>query len=193
MKKLISVLVAATMALSLAACGAKTESAPAASGESTPASSAASGEAAAVKSGLGIVVNSEVKTEPSADENGKTLAEATAAGVLLDGEGRILDAKIDAIKLDTEFSAKGEVLTEAGELKSKRQLGNDYKMVEYGNATAEWFEQADAFAAFVKGKTAEEVSGMALSETGAPTDADLSAACTINVTDFVSAVTLALA
>ena len=195
MKKLISVLIALSMALSLAACGSKpaestAPSAPASSAEST--SEAAPAEAgSAVKTGLGIVVNSEVKAEPSADENGKTQADATAAAVMLDAEGRILDAKIDAIKLNAEFSAKGEVLTEATELKSKRQLGNDYKMVEFGNAKAEWFEQADAFAAFVKGKTAEEVSALALNEKGAPTDADLAAACTIDVTDFVAAVTAA--
>ena len=48
----------------------------------------------------------------------------------------------------------------------------------------EWNEQAAAFAAYVTGKTAEEVSGIAVGERTQPTDADLASSVTIAIGGF---------
>ena len=61
-------------------------------------------------------------------------------------------------------------------------------MVAYGNAVAEWDAQAAAVAEYVVGKTVEEVKGIALTETGAPADADLAASATISIGGFITAI-----
>lgn len=49
----------------------------------------------------------------------------------------------------------------------------------------EWYEQAAAFEAFAKGKTAADLTA-AVGENGIPADADLKAGCTINVNSIVN-------
>ena len=48
----------------------------------------------------------------------------------------------------------------------------------------EWNEQADAFAEFIKGKTADEVKGMKVSADGL-TEEELKSSVTVHVTDFI--------
>ena len=57
-------------------------------------------------------------------------------------------------------------------------------MVAGGGATAEWNEQAASFASYVTGKTPAEVSGIAVDERTAPTDADLASSVTIAIAGF---------
>ena len=53
----------------------------------------------------------------------------------------------------------------------------------------EWYEQADAFAAYVIGKTAAEVEAIAVAgDHSGPDVADLAATCTMNVVDFKAAI-----
>ena len=67
---------------------------------------------------------------------------------------------------------------------TKNQLGENYGMKLYAGSAYEWNEQAAAFAAYVTGKTAAEVAGIAVDEKTAPTDADLAATVTIAVGGF---------
>ena len=58
-------------------------------------------------------------------------------------------------------------------------------MVAWGGAKAEWNEQAASFAAYVTGKTAEEVAGIAVTESAKPADgSDLASSVTISIGDF---------
>ena len=59
-------------------------------------------------------------------------------------------------------------------------------MVSMAYAKAEWFEQAASFAAYVTGKTAEEVAGIAITEATKPADADLAASVSISVIGFMN-------
>ena len=52
--------------------------------------------------------------------------------------------------------------------------------------------QAAAFADYCIGKTADEVTGMAVTEDGKAADADLAAACTVHIGDFQSVVVKAV-
>ena len=65
-------------------------------------------------------------------------------------------------------------------------------MVAWGGAIAEWNEQAASFAEYVTGKTAEDVSGIAVEE-GKPTDADLTSSVTIKIGGFQGLIAKALA
>ena len=66
---------------------------------------------------------------------------------------------------------------------TKNELGDAYGMVAWGGAIAEWYQQAASFAAYVTGKTAAQVAGIAVTE-GKPSDADLAATVTIAIGGF---------
>jgi hypothetical protein len=57
-------------------------------------------------------------------------------------------------------------------------------MKAWAGAKYEWNEQAANFAAYVTGKTAAQVAGIAIDEGTKPTDADLSASVTIAIGGF---------
>ena len=69
---------------------------------------------------------------------------------------------------------------------SKREAGANYGMVAYGNASKEWFEQADAFNALCVGKTASEIAALCASDNYG-TDAVKTAGCTILVNGLTKA------
>lgn len=108
----------------------------------------------------------------------------TVASVVLDDAGKIVACRIDAVDVKPAADDAG-ALTVAAEYATKAELGDNYNMVTYGGAIAEWYKQAQYFETAVVGKTADEVAAV---KTG---DAELTAGCTIDVTDFVKAVVAA--
>lgn len=113
----------------------------------------------------------------------------TVAAIVIDKDYRIVSCRIDAIDISATLTEDGKVDAEPT-YKSKAELGDDYGMLNpyYGSTLAEWYNQAQAFESYVVGKTRAEVSGIALNESGKPTDEVLAAGCTIAVTDFMKAV-----
>ena len=57
-------------------------------------------------------------------------------------------------------------------------------MVASGGAIAEWNEQAASFAAYITGKTVDEVANIAVDETTKTTDTDLLSSVTIKIGGF---------
>lgn len=57
----------------------------------------------------------------------------------------------------------------------------------------EWNEQANAFAAYVTGKTVNEVKGIAVNAEGVPTAAELTSSVTVHIADFVAGIEKAAA
>lgn len=108
-------------------------------------------------------------------------------------DGVITSCYIDALQAKVSFNASGAITSDvSAPLQTKNQLGENYGMVAWGGAIAEWDEQAASFAAYVTGKTAEEVSGIAVSE-GKPSDTDLSSSVTIAIGGFQALIAKALA
>ncbi len=100
-------------------------------------------------------------------------------------DGTVTSCYIDSLQAKTGFDATGTLTAEAGTgFATKNELGADYGMVAWGNAIAEWDQQAAAFAAYVTGKTAAEVAGIAVNEKTAPAEADLAASVTIAIGGF---------
>jgi hypothetical protein len=64
-------------------------------------------------------------------------------------------------------------------------------MVAWGGAKYEWYQQAANFAAYVTGKTAAQVAGIAVTE-GKPSDADLSTSVTIAIGGFQALIAKAM-
>ena len=115
-----------------------------------------------------------------------TEVNSTVAAVVTDADGKIVLCRIDAITSEAKLNADGTPAKEA--LVSKYELGDNYNMVAYGGAIAEWYKQAEAFETYVVGKTLNEVKNIALDENDKPTGTDLVAGCTIAVSDFIVAI-----
>ena len=214
MKKILAMLLALCMIFALAACGetAPAETKPAeepaaeapaeepaaeapaeeAPAEEAPAEEAPAEEApaeeipaeAAYKLGLGVSLNMD------SSKTGNAQVDATTAAVILDEQGKIVAVKIDVAQNKMDIT-DGAVDTEK-EFLTKAELGDDYNMVKFSDATLEWYQQAAAFEQFVLGMTGAEVEAMetVVNEEGheVTTDETLYASCSISIGDFKEAV-----
>ena len=164
MKKFVAFLLLACMMLSLAACGASAGS--------------------EYKLGMGV----NLSTDSSKENNAQV--DATVAAVVTDKDGKIVACRLDVAQ--SKMDVTGGAVDAAKTFQTKMELGDDYGMVAYGNAIAEWYDQAKAFESYVVGKTAAEVEGIetVLNETGhnVATDEALLAGCTMDITAFKAAV-----
>lgn len=113
--------------------------------------------------------------------------DAVVAAVLTDKEGVILACKLDELQIKPTIAAGS--FKDSGDYKTKGELGDAYGM-KAGGAKQEWYQQAEAFCKYVIGKTANQVAGIETAD-GKATDADLSAGCTVAVTGFMKAVSMA--
>ena len=108
-------------------------------------------------------------------------------------DGKITSCYIDAVQAKIAFDATGNITTDlSAGVKTKNELGEAYGMVAWGGAIAEWNEQAAAFAAYVTGKTAAEVAGIAITESTKPADSDLSSSVTIAIGGFQALIAKAM-
>lgn len=206
MKKVLTLLLALTMVLTLVSGCSKsstpTESqttpttapeateAPAAEATTAPEPAATTG----AKTGLAVIASLDSSKAAAADAEGLAQTDAYIFAVLVGEDGKIAACKIDAAQTKINFSAEGKITSDINaEYKSKQQLGDDYGMRKASAIGKEWNEQADAFAAYVVGKTVDEVKGIAINDQGVAGDADLAASVTVHIGDFVEGVAQAVA
>ena len=146
----------------------------------------------AVKTGL-AVLSSLSSSKDAGDSDGAGQADSTVIAVLVDENGTIVNCFIDAVQPKVTFSSEGKITSDVtAEVLSKQELGTEYGMIAKSDIGKEWNEQADAFAAYVIGKTVDEVKGIAVEE-GKAADEDLKASVTIHITDFMAGVEKAAA
>ena len=119
----------------------------------------------------------------------------TIAAIVIDKDYEIVSCRIDAIEVKAKFTNEGKI-DDKPTYQSKAEKGDEYGMLNSpwggGSTLAEWYEQAEAFEAYVVGKTRNEVKDIAV-ENGKATDVELTAGCTIAVTDFMAAIDKAFA
>ena len=128
----------------------------------------------------------------SADAKGLAQLDVDATALTVK-DGVITSCYIDSVQAKVEFDTTGTISTNiADPVKTKTELGDSYNMVALGDAKYEWYIQARNFADYVTGKTADEVSGIAVNESSKPTDADLSAGVTIAIGGFQNLIAKAL-
>lgn len=140
----------------------------------------------AAKTGIGFAISLSSSKSATADADGTAQTDATVAAVTVDKDGKILACVIDCAQTKIKFSNAGVITTDkSGTFSSKQELKENYGMKGASAIGKEWFEQANAFAAYCVGKTVAELQGADLS-------VDLAASCTIHTTDFVAAVVKAV-
>lgn len=132
------------------------------------------------------VTTPKSSADATTETDGTAQTYATVAAVTMK-EGVITSCVIDAVQADITFNAEGIITSDlTAEVLTKNELGDSYGMKEYSGIGKEWNEQAAAFGEYVVGKTVDEVSGIAVSEAGKATEADLAASVTIAIGDFVA-------
>lgn len=189
MKKFLSVLLATSMLAGvLVGCGGNKDtveseqpSTPVSEQPTTPVSEqpAAGGS---YKLGMGVVVSDSSK-------EGTAQVDSTVAAVILDEAGKILSCYIDVAQ--NKMSIAGGTATAGQTYLTKQELKDDYGMRKASGIGKEWFEQADFFANYVVGKTADEVAAIETEEVNnhnIATDADILAGCTMSIPDMIEAV-----
>lgn len=106
------------------------------------------------------------------------------AAVTLDDSDRITSCMTDTLQMKLSV-ADGAFTTVSGPVESKRQAGDGYGMKEASGIKREWYQQADAFDTYVRGKTAAELAGMTLDAEG---KTDAISGCTISVSGLMEGV-----
>ena len=142
-----------------------------------------------------VTLNSLAGSVSTSEEGNGCAQLETNIAVVTVKDGVITSCIIDSVQADVAFDATGTITTDlTAPILSKNEKGADYGMVAWGGAIAEWNEQAAAFAAYVTGKTAEEVAGIAITETTKPADGtDLATSVTISIGGFQALIAKALA
>ena len=168
MKKIISMILVTAMILSsliaLTACGG--------------------GNSEELKFGFGLTTSTATENATSVKPGSSELA-ITAAAVLVDADGKVVKAYIDALEAVVEHTANGNA-TAPGEFLTKQEKGDAYGMVASGATTREWYTQVNAFCSVAVGKTKAEVQALMASNYKG-TEEVINAGCTIYVSDLVGA------
>jgi len=176
MKKVIALALAAVMALSMVACG----------GETTTEAPAK------YKVGMGMVVSPSLR-DATEEKAGQVQMNTTMCVAAFDAEGKVVSVSFDVAQQALAVNTDGTTGDAAAvDTRTKIEKEGDYGMAGASAIGKELFEQVNALEDWMVGKTVEEVTGMELGENSAahantPLDADLSAGCTITVTDYLAA------
>jgi hypothetical protein len=117
--------------------------------------------------------------------DGSISANVDFMAVAVDANGRVTGAALDAIqKLSRTFDATGALAAPTA-VKSKRELGYDYGMKIASGIGLEWFEQAESFSEYLRGKTAAEIGAIGVAN-GYPTEQALLSGCTMGIGGFLT-------
>ncbi len=148
---------------------------------------------AAIKTGLAVII-SVSSSKDAGDADGQVQVNSTVIGLTVAANGKIERCTIDMVQTKINFSKEGKLTTALDtKVQTKQELGAAYGMGKASSIKKEWNEQANAFAAYVVGKTVSEVKGIAVSSEGVPTGTDLKSSVTIHVTDFIKGIEKAAA
>ncbi len=145
------------------------------------------------KIGIGVTTDMSKSKDASAEGDGLAQAYSNYTVLTVNGDGKITSCIIDGSQGNVNFSTAGAITSDlTAAPQTKQELKDGYGMKGNSGIGKEWFEQANAFAEYVTGKTVDEVKGIALTE-GVPSDADLAASVTVHVTAFITNIEKAVA
>ncbi len=137
---------------------------------------------------IGLALSTTIdKSADAGEKEGLAQAYTNYSVVTINADGKITSAIIDASQSNVNFTTEGKITTDlASAPQTKQELGEAYGMKKVSAIGKEWNEQADAFASYVIGKTADEVKGIALTDDGLAADADLISSVTVHVGPFMA-------
>lgn len=136
---------------------------------------------------LGIVSSQSGAKDATADESGKNGFETAISATVVNVDKKVVATAIDTVAFEVSFDTKGATADETKVIDSKREKGDNYGMKAYGGAAKEWYEQVDALETLCVGKTADEITALAVEDGKGVADVQ-SAGCTITIANIVKAV-----
>ena len=140
---------------------------------------------------LAVINSAASSVSATADKAGTAQLDCDVTAITVKGDV-ITSCVLDSLQAKVSFDATGKITTDlTAAMQTKTQLGEAYGMKAYAGAKYEWNEQAANFAAYVTGKTAAQVAGIAVTE-GKPSDADLAATVTIAIGGFQALIAKAM-
>jgi hypothetical protein len=147
------------------------------------------GAASTDKLGLSVSTDISGSKDATAAEAGLVQAYSYYSAVTTGADGKITSCAIDASQGNVNFDTKGAITTDLTVApQTKQELKEAYGMKAKSAIGKEWYEEANAFAAYATGKTIDEVKGIAVNEKGITTEADLTSSVTIHVAPLIAIV-----
>ncbi|MDD4765437.1 MAG: hypothetical protein PHS39_06210 [Atribacterota bacterium] len=147
------------------------------------------GAAANDKLGIGLITTIDMSEDATAKADGTAQAYSNIAAVTFDNEGIITSCIIDAAQSDVKFNREGKITSDLSiNPETKNEMGDSYGMKVASSIGKEWYEQAEAFANYIIGKTIEEVKGISLDEEGRSSESELASSVTIHIGPFIEIV-----
>ena len=141
---------------------------------------------------LAVIPSAKSSVSATAEKAGTAQLDCDVTALTVK-EGKITSCYIDSLQAKVTFGTDGVITSGVSDaVATKNQLGENYGMVAWGGAVAEWNAQAASFAAYVTGKTADEVANIAVNEGTKPTGADLSSSVTIAIGGFQALIAKAM-
>lgn len=185
MKKILCLAMSLTLAtVVFAGCGSSTTT-------STNTAKPAATEAS-VKTGLAVSTSIASSKDATDKEPGLAEGDSIIAAVTVDKDGKILKCVIDGAQTKVNFTNDGKLSTDLkSTFKTKQELKEEYGLKKASKIGKEWYEQANAFAAYAVGKTAAQIKGIAVTAEGTVSDKELSSSVTIHAGDFINTVSKA--
>lgn len=151
------------------------------------------GAKAGDKLGLGITTDMHQSKPAAADADGSAQSYSFMTAVTYDAQGIVTSCIIDGLQGTVTFDAKGQITSDVNAApQTKNELGDNYGMRKASGIGKEWNEQAAAFAQYVVGKTAEQITGIKLSDEGGAAEADLSSVATVTISPLQQVVLKAM-
>ncbi|MDO4712103.1 MAG: hypothetical protein Q4A75_09005 [Peptostreptococcaceae bacterium] len=134
---------------------------------------------------LGLAMDTKIdRSKDAGAEDGVAQAYTNYVVASVSPEGKVTSAIVDASQSQVTFDATGKITSDLkARPQTKVELGDSYGMKKNSGIAKEWYEQVQAFAEHVKGKTMDEIKAIELDGEGKPTGADLNTSVTIHVND----------
>ena len=149
----------------------------------------------AAKTGLAVIPSVSKSVSATAEAAGAAEYDVTVVAVTVNDEGVIQSCAIDSIPATVNFDTTGTITTDlTAPVQTKNEKGENYGMVAWGGAIAEWDQQVAALARYAEGKTVEQLkNGDIDMTTGMAKDGtDLKSSATIYLGGYVSAIEAAV-
>jgi predicted small lipoprotein YifL len=150
------------------------------------------------KLGLGHVISIAKSVGYSVIEGKETLPQAevdlTMAAAGFDESGKVMCANIDVSQAKVKYDKDGKLLSDiAAEVKTKKELGEEYGMKTLSQIGKEWYEQIAELEKWMVGKTVEEIKGLKVKERdeshkAVPDVPELTSLVTITVEDYLAVI-----
>ncbi len=148
MKRFLALTAILALSLSAVACGADNDNNATDTVDSTT-----------YKVGVGSYTTTKDSSSSIEGENGKGVVSTTYATVIFDENDIIKKVYIDEVQSKIYFDGQGR-LDESknnGEIRSKRELGDEYGMKPASDIGKEWYEQINSLEDYLVGKNIREI------------------------------------